>query len=131
RHYRQDFRCRRADGEIRWLHEEVRIEAVGTGRWRLAGVFTEITGRKRVEEALRASEARYRALVENFPNGCVFLLDRDLRFLAAGGTDLLQAGLSPEEMEGKTIFEVLPEESSASAEPLYRKVVEGQEVEME
>src|SRR5579871_4198473 len=34
RSYSQEFRCRRKDGEIRWLHEDVQVETLATGRWR-------------------------------------------------------------------------------------------------
>ncbi len=51
--YSQEFRCRRADGEIRWLFEDARIEPSGPNRWRVIGVCTDITERKRAEESLR------------------------------------------------------------------------------
>jgi PAS domain S-box-containing protein len=42
------------------------------------GIYRDITEKKRQEAALRASEARYRALFDQSPVG-VFLCDRDLR----------------------------------------------------
>ena len=52
--YSQEFRCRRKDGAIRWISEQTYIEPIGAGVWRLAGVCTDITGRKRAaEETLR------------------------------------------------------------------------------
>jgi PAS domain S-box-containing protein len=56
--YSQDFRCRNAHGEVRWLHEDVRIEAVSPGRWRAVGVTTDITERKVAEEALQEEGRR-------------------------------------------------------------------------
>jgi PAS domain S-box-containing protein len=58
--YSQEFRCRRKDGEIRWLHEDVQVETVAPGRWRTIGVCTDITERKQAEEAL----AHYAAKLE-------------------------------------------------------------------
>jgi two-component system, cell cycle sensor histidine kinase and response regulator CckA len=52
RSYAQDFRCRQADGEIRWLHEDVSVETIAPGRWRVVGVTTDITDRKRLEDQL-------------------------------------------------------------------------------
>jgi PAS domain S-box-containing protein len=58
RSYTQDFRCRNVYGEVRWLHEDVRIETVSPGRWRAVGVTTDITERKVAEEALQEAARR-------------------------------------------------------------------------
>ena len=47
--YIQEFRCRRADGSMIWMREDVRVVAAAPGRWRLVGVSTEITERKQAE----------------------------------------------------------------------------------
>jgi PAS domain S-box-containing protein len=47
--YQQDFRCVDRDGEIRWLHEDAYVEATGETSWRVIGVTTDITERKRGE----------------------------------------------------------------------------------
>jgi two-component system cell cycle sensor histidine kinase/response regulator CckA len=57
RSYYQEYRCACATGEIRWLAEDVQIETLGPGRWRAVGVCTDITERKRTEQALQESEA--------------------------------------------------------------------------
>jgi PAS domain S-box-containing protein len=48
--YTQQFRCLRTDGEWRWLHETVSIEALTPGRWHCVGVCTDITEQKQAEE---------------------------------------------------------------------------------
>jgi len=58
--YHQEFRCVGKDGHVRWLSEYAHIEQVGPGRWRLAGVCTDVTDRRRAEEALRRSEEQLR-----------------------------------------------------------------------
>jgi two-component system cell cycle sensor histidine kinase/response regulator CckA len=54
--YSQEFRCRRKDGEVRWLQEHAQIEPLGPGRWRVVGVCTDITERKQLEEQLRQAQ---------------------------------------------------------------------------
>jgi PAS domain S-box-containing protein len=80
--YTQTFRCRMADGDVRWLLEDVRVdrlppssERARTGeplrRWQLTGVVTEITQRKHAELAreavvdkLEAARAQVRHVLE-------------------------------------------------------------------
>ncbi len=61
--YSQDFRCRCARGAIRWLHEDVRVETVVPHRhWRIVAVCTDVTERRRAEEAVRSSNAEITSL---------------------------------------------------------------------
>ncbi|GGJ06781.1 hypothetical protein GCM10008995_15850 [Halobellus salinus] len=66
------------------------------------GTLRDITDRKERERQLREIKSQYQTLVENFPDGAIFLYDRDLQVVRAGGTELSEVGLSPEEIEGTT-----------------------------
>lgn len=91
----------------------------------LAQQCAQVLSRTRLDAALRMSEARYRSLVRHFPNGTVYVFDRDLRYLIAGGDALAVFGLTPEQLEGHTIWECLPPDLIAVAEPLYRATLDG------
>jgi diguanylate cyclase (GGDEF)-like protein/PAS domain S-box-containing protein len=55
--YCQEFRYRRADGELYWLWEEVQITPLRPGVWELVGVCTDITERKHAETQMLANQA--------------------------------------------------------------------------
>nr|WP_227625134.1 PAS domain S-box protein [Fimbriimonas ginsengisoli] len=61
--YQQEFSVRTANGDLRWLSEDVHIEQSGEGRWRLTGVCTDITERKRVEDSMSKVQATARCLL--------------------------------------------------------------------
>jgi PAS domain S-box-containing protein len=68
RRYRSEYRMFRQDGEEVWLRDSSVLVLAEDGQ-RLAwqGVIEDITSERRAEQEIRASEARYRALVERVP----------------------------------------------------------------
>ena len=99
---------------------------------RMAATLEERELERRVAEAaLSESERRYRALAENFPNGVVLLFDHDLRYMLADGAGLAEVGLSPEQLEGKTIFEVFDPVVWGVLEPPFRAALAGTASEFE
>lgn len=63
-----EFRVLRSDGAVRWVRSRAfPIHAPDGQPSRIAGLAEDITGRKRVEEALRESEHRWRSLNEALP----------------------------------------------------------------
>jgi two-component system, cell cycle sensor histidine kinase and response regulator CckA len=95
--------------------------------WTAASLNRLDRERRRVTEELRHGGERYRMLARNFPDGAIVLFDRDLRHLIADGLGLASVGLSPEQMVGKTIWEVFPTDVCAAIEPPYRAALEGRE----
>src|SRR5207245_6189184 len=66
--YGLEKRYLRKDGSLVWVEMFVSLQRDATGRPAYAiGVFQDISERKRLEEALRASEERYRFLTQSIP----------------------------------------------------------------
>ncbi|WP_293129273.1 PAS domain S-box protein [Microcoleus sp. bin38.metabat.b11b12b14.051] len=77
--------------------------------------------------SLEKSQEMYRTIIKHYPNGSVFLFDRDLRYTLADGKGLAVVGLSKELLEGKTLWEVSPPEDLELFEAKYRAALAGEE----
>jgi PAS domain S-box-containing protein len=84
-----------------------------------------------ISDPLQDSEALLRAMIENLPGGAAFVVDPDLRYRLAEGEALSVAGFKPEDLVGRTIFEVLPPDLATSYEVLYRQALAGEPFEHE
>jgi PAS domain S-box-containing protein len=73
--------------------------------------------RKQAEEALRVSEERYRALVENLPNSAILLFDQNYSLVLVDGPEIVVLGYTKDNLEGKKINEILPEKLVQLIEP--------------
>ena len=87
---------------------------------RAACVITDITERKRAEEALRQSEERFRVALKHSPIA-VFNQDRDLRYTWMYNSQL---PFSDSEQLGKTAYEIFDPEEAARITEVRRRVLE-------
>ncbi|MCC6793427.1 MAG: PAS domain S-box protein, partial [Thermomicrobiales bacterium] len=103
-----EFRVVMPDGSIRWLFEMGRVvEWSGDGApLRMTGVSTDITERKRAEAALRASDDRFRALVQHSAD-VIALLDPADRMLYASPALERVLGVTAAEFDGWFTMEAI------------------------
>ncbi|MCS3658281.1 PAS domain S-box-containing protein [Salinibacter ruber] len=143
--YDLELRLVMADGENRWVRtrgepqrmaENSEDENDRTKNYeaehsegevaRLRGTIQDITARKERERKLQKLKSRYQTLADNFPDGAVYLFDRDLTHRLAGGQELSKVGLSAEEVVGKTLHDLFPDEIADRQVQFYRQALDGE-----
>jgi PAS domain S-box-containing protein len=125
----RESRYRRPDGSSVWA--EIRLQLIrddaGEPLVFLAQMH-DITARKRAEESTRTGDRLYRTLVHNLPGTAVLLFDHDLRFLLADGPSLADQGLSPDQVEGRRLHEVVSPEALPLLGPVFTAALRGESV---
>ncbi len=128
-----DFKLQRKDGSDLWIIVSVApiFDAQGQYSGGLA-LLTDITERKRVEEALRHSEERFRTSVETLLDGFAIcsplrdeaghIVDFKYEYINEAGCQLNQR--RRDEHIGHTILELLPQKKETGLIEEYAKVVE-------
>ncbi len=93
-----EYRFRHRDGHYCWVQDMFKVMSDEAGRpLEIIGSWTDITERKRAEEALRESEERYRMLFENAPIG-LGVADTDGTLLAFNNAMLEPGGYTREDI---------------------------------
>ncbi|MBN1284997.1 MAG: PAS domain S-box protein [Anaerolineae bacterium] len=113
--YECEHRMMHKDGSIRWfMTRGTALRDKDGNAYTIAGTDTDITERKRAEEALRESEARYRAVIEDQTEFiCRFKSDGTLTFVNRAYCDYHSK--SCEEIIGSTFIPVIPDEDYQNA----------------
>ncbi len=92
-----------------------------------ARIQQEIRKRQRVKAALQDSEALYHSLVETLPI-CVYRIDFEGRLTFGNSAYLKDLGCSLDELLGKSVFDMFPEEQARKYDADDRHVIESREV---
>ena len=105
-----EFRIVRSGGEVRWVEKRSFISYDDDGRpQRVIGISIDITNRKQMEDLLRESEARYRALYEDNPS-MYFTVDAAGTVLSVNQFGAEALGYTAAELVGQSLLKVIHNE---------------------
>ena len=118
-----ELRLRSRDGSLHILRTNAQAIELN-GALLLLSTFIDVTERKRMEEALRKSEERYRALVENTPD-VIARFDKNRRYTFVNSAVKKVSSFKPEEFPGKTVWDVdFTHQQAKERDELIAKVLE-------
>ena len=125
------------------IEERANIEDIQSYDWQIHRItmpdgtfgvvcyFYDLSEQKRMEATVRASEALYRAIARSIPDGGVYVVDKDFRYLVAEGPVTDAFGLSRESLEGHKVAEVFPDELGERMEARLRRTFAGETISFE
>ncbi len=123
---RYEFKIVRKDGEERWI-DFTAGKIDWHGQPAAIGSAVDITERKQAEEALRASEERFRAYIER-ASDYIFSLDPQGRFTFVNQAMCLALGYHPGELLGQPALTVVSPEARQEASQVLQRIWSGETV---
>jgi PAS domain S-box-containing protein len=123
--FESQYRIVRPDGELRWIQSRGRMLFDGDGApGRLIGAVVDITRQKNIEEELRRSDARTRAVIDGAGVGIV-LVTPDGRPLVANAAACEFLGYTAEELAALTPAEITHPDDIAADFALFQELLAG------
>ncbi len=114
--YTIEYRCRLANGDLKWFFEDALIEKKGPGLFHVMGAAIDITNLKKLEADVQAERRLLRTVIDSIPD-FVFVKDVESRFVLDNVAHLKHFGAeTQEELTGKSDFDFY---SSDIAQPFY------------
>jgi PAS domain S-box-containing protein len=128
--FSMEYRVLHHSGEYRWIQDD------GTPRYNSRGEFLgyighclDITEHKKIEHALKESEAKFRSIVNSSPNGIYFYhLSEQGQLIFTGANPAADKiiGIDHRSLLGKTMQEAFPNLANTSIPNSYSQIAKGE-----
>jgi PAS domain S-box-containing protein len=123
--YAEEYRLLQPDGTPRWVFARGRCYKDHHGRpVRFLGAALDLTERKHTEQALRQSQTELQLIINAMPI-LISYVDQEERFRLNNAAYLDWYGLTPQELYGRTIREVIGEEAYFLRSPYIAEALAG------
>lgn len=116
-----EYRVVMKNGAIRWMRTCSSLLYEGEEIVGLQGILSDVTEHKRMEEALRESEEKFRSLVET-TSDWIWEVDVDGTYTYASPRVYDLIGYTPIEVIGRKPFEFMPPDESARISAEYSRI---------
>ncbi|MGN7614660.1 PAS domain S-box protein, partial [Magnetococcales bacterium HHB-1] len=125
KNFRLEYRFQRPDGKMTWVLGQATEQRNNAGEIiGYIGTITDITKRKKIEEALRQNRARWKGLVENSPD---YIITLDHRFhIVFINRPLL--GLKKAQIIGTRLPDLIPDQCRMVTDALTKALTEQKQI---
>lgn len=119
-----ELRIRKNNGKYIWIETKGKGFTDIDGKRKALFISRDISERKKIEQALKESEEKYRLITEN-ANDIIVVFDRNLKFEYINEKPISKTlGYSIDEMSTKNLREFLHPEDLGLAYTVFRKILE-------
>lgn len=91
----------------------------------------EINLKESAQKALMESTRLFETIAQNFPNGTIYVLDKNLDIIYVEGSDLRRRGISPDEIRGKNYLHNLEDSQKIEIKTKLTNVLKGENLHVE
>ena len=129
--FEAEYRLKTKSGQSKWVCLRGKMVERHNGQAvRAAGILMDITARKQTEEALRQSEARFRAIFEGAEDH-IFIKDADLKYVQVNPALAKAVGRPPADFVGRKAEDIYGTDVGRSLADIEVRALEGETVEGE
>nr|WP_246422198.1 ATP-binding protein [Roseospira visakhapatnamensis] len=119
----REFRIVSKSGSVRWVHASGKVQGLEDGTVAWDGITLDVTDRKRSEQALRESEARFRSAFNQAAEG-MGLISPEGRWLRVNRSLATLLGAPPEHIAGTSVVLWLAPRDRPVFQDLLRRATE-------
>jgi two-component system, NtrC family, response regulator AtoC len=132
RNFEAEYRLKSGSGEWKWILDRGGVVQRGEDGKpvRMAGICLDITERKRMEEQLHDTAARFRGIFESARDG-IFVKNSSLHYTHVNPAFATMIGLPESDIVGQTDTHLYGCSSAEALEEVDRRVLTGESVEQE